>query len=460
MLRKEDRGGDRRLTVARGMIGWPTASQDTSDPRRFSFAIVCMRCGEKRNTLQGMRIHLRECPKNKRHDLVCGHCEYRTSSWPAMCTHINRSGMHLEAPCRPEFRMDTAPPRLFPSPLPPVSPSASQDASTSGARYHTYESLSSGQLASFQGEAVRLRRGHHSTPHAPSSSQAAPCTEPDIVSCSMQEANLSAISVSSPPGEPGDVGPDDYVKPELPLPHGHLHSPSPDPQDFSGVAPIEVPGPEWLADVEVDEMVESRVLQVPVGFDTQNIRVGWPTPERRQSVEAQGAVEALLEAEPAVLLVAPLENASSPLPPVDASEPAEETPVFVSVEPPRVCAADSATEDAPPSAQPLPSRPARERRPPSPSTEYLMREIQQLRRLNLSCRRQLKFWADTIKTLDGEYSRQPTAEEQSARRQLISQGDWPALEGIETATFAELARIFSDIYGALLHDHQRFPAVI
>jgi len=51
-----------------------------------------------------------------------------------------------------------------------------------------------------------------------------------------------------------------------------------------------------------------------------------------------------------------------------------------------------------------------------------MRDNQQLRRQNFSYLRQLKFWADTVKTLGGECPRQPTAGEQSARRKLASRG--------------------------------------
>jgi len=46
-----------------------------------------------RASLQEMRMHLGEYPGGREIDLLCGHCEFRTTSWPAMCAHLNRAGM-------------------------------------------------------------------------------------------------------------------------------------------------------------------------------------------------------------------------------------------------------------------------------------------------------------------------------------------------------------------------------
>jgi len=40
---------------------------------------------------------------------MCGHCELRTSLWPAMCAHLNQPGMQKQVACKPEYRM--APPQ-------------------------------------------------------------------------------------------------------------------------------------------------------------------------------------------------------------------------------------------------------------------------------------------------------------------------------------------------------------
>jgi len=76
------------------------------DPIRFGFAIVCMNCGDMFATLQEARGHfLRTCPSGQLVDVLCGHCELRTSSWPSMCEHLNRAGMQRQPPCKPEYRM-------------------------------------------------------------------------------------------------------------------------------------------------------------------------------------------------------------------------------------------------------------------------------------------------------------------------------------------------------------------
>jgi len=82
-----------------------------ADPGRFGFAIVCMICGDMFATLQEARGHfLRNCPSGLAVDALCGHCELRTSSWPAMCEHLNKAGMQKQAACKPEYKM-TLPPR-------------------------------------------------------------------------------------------------------------------------------------------------------------------------------------------------------------------------------------------------------------------------------------------------------------------------------------------------------------
>jgi len=76
-----------------------------TDPRRFKFAIICMSCMGKHASLQETRAHLKNCPSGLAVDVLCGHCEFRTSSWPAMCAHLNAPGMQREVACKPEYRL-------------------------------------------------------------------------------------------------------------------------------------------------------------------------------------------------------------------------------------------------------------------------------------------------------------------------------------------------------------------
>ena len=78
--------------------------------------------------MQETRKHFQDCPFGKPVDVLCGHCELRTSLWPAMCAHLNQSGMQKQAACKPEYRM-APPPRVefvrevqqFQSPASPVA---------------------------------------------------------------------------------------------------------------------------------------------------------------------------------------------------------------------------------------------------------------------------------------------------------------------------------------------------
>jgi len=55
------------------------------DPRQFKFAIICKKCDLKYATMQEARAHFQKCTSGKSVDVMCGHCEMRTSLWSAMC---------------------------------------------------------------------------------------------------------------------------------------------------------------------------------------------------------------------------------------------------------------------------------------------------------------------------------------------------------------------------------------
>ena len=81
----------------------------SQDPRQFKFAIICKKCDLKYATMQKARIHFQGCPFGKPIDVMCGHCELRTSLWPAMCVHLNQPGMQKQVACKPEYRTSPIP---------------------------------------------------------------------------------------------------------------------------------------------------------------------------------------------------------------------------------------------------------------------------------------------------------------------------------------------------------------
>jgi len=86
--------------------------KDVDLSRRFRFALQCLNCNERTNNLQEMRFHIFEqCPRGKPYLLLCGHCEYKTNSWPNFIHHINKLDMHQATPCKAwyEFREQTYP---------------------------------------------------------------------------------------------------------------------------------------------------------------------------------------------------------------------------------------------------------------------------------------------------------------------------------------------------------------
>jgi len=93
-----------------------------TDPLRFNFAIVCKNCGQMYASLQEARAHFRACPSGLTVDVLCGHCEMHTSSWSAMCTHLNKAGMQMS--CKPEYRLNHPPRPEFRRTSQPLQPLA------------------------------------------------------------------------------------------------------------------------------------------------------------------------------------------------------------------------------------------------------------------------------------------------------------------------------------------------
>jgi len=333
----------------------PSMAGQHMDPRRFPFALICMWDGEMRDSLQAMRQHLGECSGGKIRDLMCGHCELRTSWWPALCDHLNQPGMETKAACRPEFRMSRTVPKLFSSPLPSLPPSTLRDLSMRGKRYRTHESLSPEQLVSFRGEAARLRRS------SDRSLTTVVCIEPDPGPRSTLEESPTTVAVASLTGETDDVEPEGLAGLEFPLPYGPSGSVQSNPRDHSGVVPREASGPAGLEDKGADDTVQGCILQVPEGVIPAEGWKGWSPTAFRE--EVQEAVEVLLQDEPTGLpATSPVRISTSP-PRVVTPVPTWEPTVPLSIAPtegtPHVTGADSSTANSPSLAQPLLSLPVR-----------------------------------------------------------------------------------------------------
>jgi len=135
------------------------------DPRRFEFAIVCMHCSIHRNSLGGMKIHLDYCPKRKRPDLLCGHCELRVNDWPTMVRHLNCKDMERQLPCDPQYKMDVRVTKLFPTDMPAYRHCAlkvlgrESKKQQSKHKYNAWLDMHPTDIKSFRKEAVNVKRG-------------------------------------------------------------------------------------------------------------------------------------------------------------------------------------------------------------------------------------------------------------------------------------------------------------
>jgi len=135
------------------------------DPRKFEFAIVCKHCRIHRNSLGGMKIHLDYCPKRKRPDLLCGHCELRVNDWPTMVRHLNRKDMERQLPCDPPYRMDVRVTKLFPTDMPAYRHCAlkvlgrESKKQQSKHKYNAWLDMHPTDIKSFRKETVNVKRG-------------------------------------------------------------------------------------------------------------------------------------------------------------------------------------------------------------------------------------------------------------------------------------------------------------
>ena len=195
-----------------------------------------------RSSLQEMRVHLGKCPTGREIDLLCGHCEFRTTSWSAICAHLNRSGMQKEAACRTEYRMSAPSLPLFSAPLTFLTPTTLRDISTTGRRYQGQQGLSPEQLTSFRGEAARLRLDYRLTHCSPSPARVSSRAKRSHALRSTLLQWRTRVDVSRPPGEVDVVGQDVAAGSEL-LPPVILARRDLTPRTALGMSPLRVWAP-------------------------------------------------------------------------------------------------------------------------------------------------------------------------------------------------------------------------
>ena len=188
---------------------WRTKQRRVNkDPRKFAFAIVCKHCSVHRNSLGGMKIHLDYCPKRKRPDLVCGHCELRVNHWPTMVRHLNRKDMERQLPCDPKYKMDVRVTKLFPTDIPKYRHCALKVLGHESRkqkfkqRYNAWLDMHPTDIKSFRKEAANVKRGvsnatFQTTP-ARYSTENSPCE--DIVARAVKSAKIGESSDDQLPG--------------------------------------------------------------------------------------------------------------------------------------------------------------------------------------------------------------------------------------------------------------------
>jgi len=384
--------------------------------------------------------------------------------------------MELQSPYQSGASRGDAPLRLLPSPSPvSVSSPVSGDAVTAAVHDPSSEGLRDAPSTPARGKAAKRRQVLCSPACVTPPPLAAPCVERDVALRSSPEAYVPQILVASSSGGCDDVKPNGPVGQVL-LSLDRPHTPTSPPRDFFGAPAPEDPELGGLVDAGAAAPPDSVAFPAPVGMNPQDWEdwFTWTDPLFAGDLGSVGSLSAI---EPAVLLASVAGSSPPSTPLVDAPAPVPETSVSASVDQTRasveVSGAEGSTEDAPPPDRlPSPPRvplteagpeadelapadsPEGERRPPSFYVEPLQREVQILRRQNLSYLRELRFWADAISAPGNARPRLPSAEEQLARQNLIAQGDWPQMTGLETVSLEELAGHFRYVYADRLNDHR------
>ena len=454
------------------------------DPRRFNFAIVCMRCPSKFATMQEARRHFQDCPFGKPVDVLCGHCELRTSLWPAMCAHLNQTGMQKQPACKPEYRM-APPPQVefvrgvqpFQSPASPVAMTVLGRSECAGTGEREWKAPSlltlspsrqaarSHSLAQLQavllhwgrkhpgrrglrgaGAAVPIiplepapGRGYRLAAAAAGSARDLAPASPDPQGAYSPPLEEEGAGVGAEPTGPlpmiGRVSPR-VVQPLALPPAEGVMSMGP---DYEAMFDLAFPGsPLGVAEPPVDPLLTSGEAgmqgQVPKGMKTPpptlSGRRKRPEPLQPCDILAEAVTVSRILQEPGLadILQSPV---SAFTPPSSAPQVKLEPEEIIEIpdSPPRKCAS--------PVGAPIDYKRAYE-------------DLQQRFKGHMT---QLHFWAEIVGDLRIEGTRLPTLEEQARRRRLIELGYWPEWMSdtipMSLSALGERMRVY---YGALLHE--------
>ena len=449
-----------------------------TDPRRFNFAIVCMSCGHMEATLQEARTHLQNCPAGLSVDVLCGHCEKRTSSWATMCAHLNAPGMQKEAPCKPEYRMRRPPRPEFRQATSNIQlPAASLTSAATG------QPIGRGSLLAWRsppalsrspsGEEARQRR------HAELSSTLAAWNRRHPKRAEMRKIGERVPRIPLEPVlDPGSSSPNAAAEREkVPPPT------SPEPEEAYS-PPLDA-GEWWTSEDQraVEELLNTEPLMSrlsplvtpPLWSEPTAVGLGMPPLARPGGptgvvVPTRGPIPTLghketerLETPPPTLIGHPRGRGA-----LQTSEMLEEAATVACIlkEPDladilQVPDLSLLSPPVPtPKAEPepvdvviIPDSPPRASTPPSATPIDYQRAYEDLCLRVRGYITQMRFWAETVGTIGAECPRSPTLQEQARRRQLITAGLWPEwMENIVNVPFAELGNQFQVYYGALLHE--------
>ena len=459
-----------------------------ADPRRFGFAIVCMNCGDMFATLQEARGHfLRNCPSGLLVDVLCGHCEMRTSSWPSMCEHLNKAGMQRQPACKPEYKMAPAARPEFRL-APQLRQSTASPAVTAvvgqvrvGQKAHRWRSPPELTLSPSREVARTSRREelssalrHWARKHPGKMGLRGAGHGPAVIPLESTPPRgyrlASAAAGSARDLAPASPDPEEAYSPpaeeDTPWPDGRFLGYDPLVNRVSPLATPPLPslptesgeGAVGLAPAYVETyplalpgslVGEAGPPAVPPLFDEGRNTAGPapvcagtlpPAPAESQSRERairacdmieEAATVACILREPdlADILQVPdlsLFSPSAPVPQVK-QEPVEIIEV----------------PDTPPRARP----------PPTEAPIDYRRAYEDLQQRMQGHMAQLHFWAQTVGELGQKHSREPTPQEQARRQQLIASGYWPPwMADVVEAPFSVLGENFRIYYRALLHE--------
>jgi len=437
--------------------------------------------------MQKARIHFQGCPFGKPIDVMCGHCELRTSLWPAMCAHLNQPGMQKQVACKAEYRM-TPPQRVefahgmqpLQSPTSPMAMTMlehSECASAGEREWQTPASLTlspsrqkarSERLAQLRTILLHWERKH-----------------PGHTGLRGTGAMMPIIPLEPAPGRgyrlpAAAAGSARDLTPASPDPQVAYSPPLEEECAWAGAEPA---GPQPVVGRVSPRVIQQPLLQpTEVGEGAMSLATAYEDTyclalsESSLGVTGPQVVPFLPEMGLKTLGLAP-ENIETPPPTLSGrrkrTEPLQPCDILEEAATvARILQGSELTDMlqspmsafSPPTSVPqvksepeevieIPDSPPRKcTSPVGAPIDYkkAYEEIQQRFRGHIT---QLHFWAEIVGGLGTEGSRLPTPQEQARRRQLIDLGYWPAwMEDTVNMSLSAIGERFRVYYGALLNE--------